>query len=237
MTKPEPDFGQEYETNTHFSHVAAYVLIAGLLLEVVNACIWYKGIETWAEIVAVLLIVGGVWGEVFFGNRARIAGDKQLAEYRARTAEAELELARIATPRVRLLTPEGAASITEKIAPFQGTNFVVGHAPLSAREQWDLAWQLEPLIAGAGWFPKDWIGGNTFQKRNWTGVSHWYGVANVSNVVIELTPQFRDARLPAATALVEALNAVGITAKVEDHPISGTSMIHDAIHLLIGAKE
>jgi hypothetical protein len=71
--------GHEYEVNSHRAHLSAYILVAGLVLELINAAIWYKGPETLAEMAAVLLIVGGVWGEVFFGQRARIAGDKQLA--------------------------------------------------------------------------------------------------------------------------------------------------------------
>src|SRR5216683_2290973 len=73
------DPGGDYELNSHRAHLAAYFLIAGLILELVNAIIWYRGSETLAEMAAVLLIVGGVWGEVFFANRARLAGDKLLA--------------------------------------------------------------------------------------------------------------------------------------------------------------
>jgi hypothetical protein len=232
-----PDFGQEYERNTHIAHVFACVLIAGLLFELVNSVIWYRGWETIAGMASVLLIAVGVWGEVFFGNRARVAGDKQLGEYRARAAEAEVELARLATPRVRLLTPEASASIIEKIEPFRGTMFDMG-LPHNGREQWDLAWVLEPLISQAGWEFVDWIGGiSRIPKFNWTMQRHWYGVANVSNVVIELTIENREPLLPAARALVDALNAVGIAAKVEDNPISGTSITPDAISILIGPKE
>src|SRR5258708_18410411 len=101
------DFGHEYEVNSHRAHISAYVLIAGLVLEVINAVIWFHGPETIAGIVAVLLIVGGVWGEVHFAHKARLAGDRQLAQYETRTAEAnaraeeaKLELARLTTPRV-----------------------------------------------------------------------------------------------------------------------------------------
>jgi hypothetical protein len=79
---------RDYDVNTHRAHLAAYVLIAGLLLELIASVIWFKGTETLVGMVAVLLIVGGVWGEVFFGNKARVAGDKELAEQRARAAEA-----------------------------------------------------------------------------------------------------------------------------------------------------
>jgi hypothetical protein len=91
----EDDFGSVYEANSHRAHLSAYVLVAGLVLELINAIIWYKGPETLAEMAAVLLIVSGVWGEIFFGHKARIAGDKQLAQYEARTAEAKHETERL----------------------------------------------------------------------------------------------------------------------------------------------
>ena len=129
------DFGREYEVNSHRSHISAYVLIAGLVLEIVIAFIWFHGWETVAEIVAVLLIVGGVWGEVHFAHKARLAGDDQLAQYEARTAEANqkaeearCELFRLRTPRRQLL--EGKLPlITEALKPFANTAFDVGVGP------------------------------------------------------------------------------------------------------------
>jgi hypothetical protein len=97
--KKKEEAGYEYEVNSHRAHLSGYVLLAGLALEIINAVIWYKGLETIAELVAVSLIVGGVWGELFFGRKARIAGDKQLAEYKARAAEAELQLEQVRFPR------------------------------------------------------------------------------------------------------------------------------------------
>jgi len=84
----EPDFGSESELNSDRSHRAGLVLIAGLVLELINSIVWFHGPETIAGMVAVVLIVGGVWGELFFSHRARVAGDKQLAQYDARDAEA-----------------------------------------------------------------------------------------------------------------------------------------------------
>lgn len=128
MAEEGPFSGGEYETNSHRAHLSAYVLIAGLVLELLIAFIWYRGSETLAEMVAVLLIVGGVWGEVFFGNKARIAGDKQLAQYEARTAEANqkaqeaiLELAALQAPRV--LSREQRGRIVDKLKQFSGTEY------------------------------------------------------------------------------------------------------------------
>jgi hypothetical protein len=110
------DLGGEYEVNSHRAHISAYVLIAGLILELANAIIWYRGPETLAEMAAVLLIVSGVWGEVFFANRARIAGDKQLAEYQTRTAEAQLEAEKLKAQFAwRFLPLEKMAELANKL--------------------------------------------------------------------------------------------------------------------------
>lgn len=100
------NFDHEYQRNTYLEHVSALVLLAGLALEIVNAAVWFEGPKTIAEIIAVLLIGLGVAGEVWFANRARLAGDKQLALYRARVAEANLkaqeavlDLAKFRSPR------------------------------------------------------------------------------------------------------------------------------------------
>jgi hypothetical protein len=43
----EEDFRREYEVNSHRSHLSGYVLIAGLVLELVNAIVWYEGQKRW----------------------------------------------------------------------------------------------------------------------------------------------------------------------------------------------
>lgn len=168
------------------------------------------------------------------------------AELEKEAAGLRLELARLSTPRSRLITPEAAATFVEKIKPFAGTKIDIGHAQ-SGREQWDFLWVLEPLFPQAGWIFVDWNPGplplpgqsrpKIFGKLNWTMQRHEYGVANVSNVSIELSPEFRDKLLPAANALASALKEIGIAAVVEDHPISGVSATNEAIHFLVGERE
>jgi hypothetical protein len=104
-------------------------------------------------------------------------------EANARANEAELKLAEYRNPRAPIIQAH-AAEFVDAIAPFKGTKFDMGHAPV-AREQWDFAWQLEPLMAKAGWEFVEWSGGNNFPKLNWTMKPHLYGVANVTNVSIE----------------------------------------------------
>jgi hypothetical protein len=115
---------------------------------------------------------------------------ERAAKLEKEAAEARLELARIATARHKLLTQEASETIVEKLKPFAGTKFDIGHAS-NGREQWDLLWVLEPLFAKAEWMFVDWVPGplphpGVFPKLNWTMQRRVYGVANVSNVSIEL---------------------------------------------------
>jgi hypothetical protein len=160
----------------------------------------------------------------------------EAAQISERAAKSELEVARLSTPRFKLLTSEAVASLIEQLTPFSGTKFDIAHAPVG-REQWDFLWQLEPIFQKAGWTFVDWVGPKVFGKLNWTMTPHQYGIANVSNVDIELSPENRDKLLPAAQALADALNSIGIAATVQPQPISGVSTTTDAIHILVGAKE
>ena len=67
------DFGRDTDHNLRRARVAGYVLLAGLLLEVVSCIIWFHGIETLASMVCVALVAGGVAGEIFFEYRASLA--------------------------------------------------------------------------------------------------------------------------------------------------------------------
>ena len=147
-----------------------------------------------------------------------------------RAAKAELELAKFRSPR--LPDEEQINSLIEKIRPFAGTKFDVGHG-LDDREQMDFMWRLEPAISKAGWVQIDWVGGDTFTKPGWTG-NHTYGRTAVTNVSIEVHPQTRDKLMAAAKALADALNGIGIQAVASD--FNNTSVNADAIHVLVGIK-
>jgi hypothetical protein len=153
---------------------------------------------------------------------------------KARAKEAELALEKFRAPRIP--TAQQLASFIERIKPFAGTKFDIGHAPVG-REQWDFLWLLEPAFPKAGWLFVEWQGPQTFSKLNWATQPHTYGVANVSNVSIELNPESRAKLLPAAQALSDALNSLGIAATVEPNVISSSSMNFDAVHILVGAKQ
>ena len=154
-------------------------------------------------------------------------------EANAHALETELKLAEFR--KSRLVPPDVADEIIEKIKLFPGTKFDIGHAAVG-REQWDFLWQLEPIFPRADWVFVEWVGPQTFKKVNWTMQSRVYGVSNVLNVSIEIDPESREKLLPAAKALAGALNSVGLAATVEPHIISSTSINHDAIHIMVGEK-
>ena len=70
---PRRDSGPDYEHNIRRARIAGYVLLAGLLLEVVCDIIWFHGVQSLISIICVALIAGGVSGEIVFENQARLA--------------------------------------------------------------------------------------------------------------------------------------------------------------------
>jgi hypothetical protein len=100
-------------------------------------------------------------------------------------------------------------------------------------EQVDFWWDLEPALIAAGWTHIPWnqVGGIFVTQGPSRPIS---GAVAVSDVEIHLHPNHRATLEPAATALVAALNDVGIAAK--DAGFNAHSMNEAAIHILIGDK-
>lgn len=176
-------------------------------------------------------------------SEANAAGDAA----KARAAEAELNLAKFRTPRADILTNDVLLSIAKKLKPFAGTKFDTGLSGNSG-EQADFLWRLEEALASvpqsgseprpnAGWIEIDWglerlgVGAQTL-RRGHRAVS---GPVAAQNVELHLHPDCRDKLLPAATALVSALQDVGIAARVA--AFNTHSSNDDAIHILIGDKQ
>ena len=64
---------RDADHNLRRARIAGYVLLAGLFLEVVSCIIWFHGVETFASLICVALVAGGVAGEIFFEYKARLA--------------------------------------------------------------------------------------------------------------------------------------------------------------------
>jgi hypothetical protein len=223
-------------------NIAAALVAAGVVVEFAEGWVtepWRKIIDDarTKEVAQLNTDLGKAQAAIATSNAVAAQANEAAAKANAGAAEAALELAKFRSPRFRLLqTSSNAEILTKALQPFAGTKFDVGHQDVG-REQWDFLWVLEPLFAKAGWIFVDWIGPQTFKKLNWTMEPHVYGLANVLNVSIELSPETRGKLLPAAEALAAGLKEIGIVAQVEDHPISGTSNNADAVHVLVGIKE
>ena len=81
------DLFEGYDHNLSRARIAGYVLLTGLLLEVVASLIWFHGVETLASIIAIALVAGGVAGEIFFEGRARQANKATVAALPAKVQE------------------------------------------------------------------------------------------------------------------------------------------------------
>jgi hypothetical protein len=165
--------------------------------------------------------------------------DARAAEATQKAIEAELRLVEFRKSRREILAEPGhVESFIEKIRPFAGTRFDIGHGPEGQREQWDFLWDIEPLFNKAGWVFLDWkpTGGSMLQRLNWTRQLHWYGLSNVLNVSLEMNPEGKAKLLPAAQALVDTLKGIGIEASIEPTIVSSQSANADAIHFMVGDK-
>jgi hypothetical protein len=176
------------------------------------------------------------------------ARELQLAELQKEAADSQLKLATLRTPRATLLTNDALDSIADKLTPFKGTKFDTGLSG-SSGEQADFLWRLESALApvilypndrqqkNAGWVELSWgfnrigVGATAIHRGN-RPVS---GPVAAQNVELHLYPDFRDALLPAATALVSALRDVGIEAQIAAYNTYDSN--DDAIHILIGEKQ
>ena len=200
-------------------------------------------LATYGIVVALVVGVLATYGIVVAGNVKETFLKRDIAEANERAGvarqkanESDLRLIEYRkTRREKLAEPGHAISFVESIKPFAGTRFDVGHGPEGAREQWDFLWDLEPLFDKAGWVHIDWLGGRMFKKNNWPG-AHWYGLSNVIGVSIEVSADSRQELLPAAKALADTLNNIGIAASVEDPNVSSTSANVDTIHFMVGEK-
>jgi len=198
---------------------------------------WWNGALVISLAVTALAAIAGVVTTaviIKLQKQATIDTAKQIAMAHSRAADAELKLAEYRKPRGPILQAY-AQGFVDAIKPFAGTKFDMGHAPVG-REQWDFAWQLEPLMSQAGWLFVEWTSATgRFSKVNWTNSPHRYGVANVENISIELAPETHQQLLPAAAALADAFKQIGIDAAVTRKNNGSTNV--GVIDLLIGSKQ
>jgi hypothetical protein len=116
------------------------------------------------------------------------------------------------TPRRALMTATAKQEMATKLRPFAGTPFDIGFGEGDG-EQADCAWDLEEILASAGWNQLPWgvhAVGIAVIHRNLRPLA---GSVGAQNIEIQLEPAHRQGRLAAAEALVATLNSAGIGAR------------------------
>lgn len=217
---------REYELNTGRAEFGGWVLLIGLGIELVYGLFFsnWSCSEKMAIGAGNLLVVGGVWAEVHFGRKARIAGDTALETARARVAEAERETERIREKLApRTLTPDQQQSVVEAISAFAGQRYsaVIGSGSPDA-ETFGLL--LVEVLRRAGWFRKP----HTGRLSSFPIV-----LGSRPGVSVRYANWEDEGTRTAADKLTGALGLAGIVAKIgpeEENPEPNT------IKITIGVK-
>jgi hypothetical protein len=234
MSNGTGDLQSRYEFNSAWADRIAFLIVAGLAIEIAAVFILHKPpLEGALTIVANLLIVLGVWGELIFARRAKEAGDGIVAQANAgaavanaRAEEAKLELARLTTPRS--LTAEQQSELTERAKPFAGTPFDMFIKP--DKEPLDLANQISVALTAAGW---NWVPVNTLMGLNRV-VKPTIGMTTATGVAVQMHETKKAEWEAAILAVANALHSAGIVTRAEE--IEDESVTDAAVHIRIGAK-
>jgi hypothetical protein len=242
----ENKIASEYEKNAGRSEVFGYVLLAGLGVELVFAVILSKPWVDWiSTILSDVLIVVGVWGEIHFGQRARIAGDAAQVDAEARVAEANQKAAEAAEHAAtaqrelmefrarRSISPEAMEAIAESLKQFSvpGFDVCIGAADV---ETFGLMDQISLICLWAEWEWLDWpiFGGFVYTNGKKLGT----GNARL-NVAIGHRFDAKEETKEAAKALATGLGEAGIAA-YDMLLTAGPPSERDAnaVHIRIGRK-
>ncbi len=224
------DLQSRYEFNSTWADRIARLIIVGLIVDIVAAFILGKSwLEIALNIIANLLIIAGVWGELRFSRRAKEAGDGIVAEAKARATEAQLELERLKKPR--WLSSEARQRISDALRQFAGVEFDI--AVQSADPEAEAFFPIiEKVLKDAGWQQIDWDGGGLILFRTELPKA---GVISKVGIVVGTYANHAIKLASPIAAFVSALQAE----KVEASAMSNIDVPNNnpaAIHVLIGKK-
>jgi hypothetical protein len=163
-------------------------------------------------------------------SRAEVAGaNARAAEATQKAAEATLELAKFKAPRTLTEAQQGA--ITDRLRGFGGTKYDAGIGPAADPEPLYLLRTIAASLTNAGWVQVQWTGNPSMAYDDPPMPS--VGLTMVTNVIVDVHPEYWDRLGPAAEALAQALSAQGIAAAADSKP---TTIHAEVIHLRIGRK-
>ncbi len=152
-----PDYQQEYTETSKRAEWAAYVLLFGLVIELVfaflpDASVLAKQLST---IAADIFIVAGVWGEIYYGQKAREAGDHSIAETNLKISEANERTAKAALELVTVQKLAGprwldAGVLAQELSGKPKAPVEIWYLD-GASEVWTFAFNLHVGLLTAGW--------------------------------------------------------------------------------------
>lgn len=150
------------------------------------------------------------------------------AEANQKALEASLALEMFRAPRA--LSPEQQSRISNELKQFAGTTFDIASG--NNKEQLKLVDKIEEAIIAAGWVANDWPAGIVISRVGKRNV----GMAAETGVSVQVEMAHKDALLPIAKLLAEALTVEGIAARAEFVAIAQTNN-PSAIHIVVGEKQ
>jgi hypothetical protein len=240
-------FGRDPEKAEHragnWSGYATLAILVGIILEILSELAALPRAVEWRTTYAVTadaLIGLGLVIEYICIRATIVASaeikrqsDEKLTEALDRASAAETELIKFRMPRRKLFSPEAKKAVADLLRPFAGTPFDIGFGDGDG-EQADCAWDIEEVLTVAGWSQIAWgvhaVGILTIHRN----LRPLAGSVGAQNIEVQMEPSWRQGRLPAAEALIAALNSIGVDAAERPYNTANTNV--QAIHVLIGPK-
>lgn len=231
------------DRNESRSHWSAWLIIMGLVIEIVLAIIFRENksiMENWGPVFATALIALGVYGEIYFSSQSGAAHkvlqsltETKLATALDRASEAQENLKKYLTARRIAIGPH-KSKLAAGLSSFSGTVFDTGFGDGDG-EQADFVWDIEEILEQAGWKQVAWgvhaMGVSVIERGMQRPTA---GSVSSQNLEIHLDRSSEETLRPAAEALVAALSSVEIVAKIV--PINIVNVNTSAMHLLAGPK-
>jgi hypothetical protein len=244
--KPSPE--SVLAASEYWSGRAILLILAGVVLEVAELVAFphdASSPEQWLRFVGIACIGAGLAIEYTGIRKAREASAEQRRESDDRLAaanqpaeaakedepapRASSEIAKLESSRSDDIKAN-AGSIPDTLKPFSDTCFD-GALANNSGEQADLWWALKAALVAANWQQVTWTENGKAARHD----SHpALAAVDAKNVEIHLHPETREKLLPAATALISALNNAGIAAADAGFNCQNANV--DAIHIMIGDK-
>jgi hypothetical protein len=250
MPKSDATLHEDVEVFDMLERYCGWLVVGGLAIEVVHAFVFRQGksfFEDWAPTIANAAVFGGVWLEIHFAGRAKMASAELDRRSNERVAQLELETQysnlRAANAELSLLKYRAQRGVFEKerpavvdaLLPFAGTIFDA--CTSRGAEPTRCLGMLEDTLKAAGFVQIDW----EFKRKDFSPQflmrdgKPEVGEVSAVGIILEVNPDEHPELVPIAEAIAKAFTDAGAEAMAIPKAITGAANGH-AIHLLIGEK-